>query len=159
LGAGREVKLISHRGNISGPNTDRENSPEYLNEALDLGYDVEIDLWLMEGSLFLGHDMLEYEISERYLNTIRDHAWIHCKNLLALDFCRRSDYYNCFSHSEDDAVLTSKGFIWAYPGKEIKSDKCVVVLPERGEQYKNLRIPNSFYGVCSDYIEQVDIVK
>jgi hypothetical protein len=103
--------------------------------------------------------MLEYEISERYLNSIRDHAWIHCKNLLALDFCRRSDYYNCFSHNEDDAVLTSKGFIWAYPGKEIESDKCIVVLPEHGEQYKDLRIPNSFYGVCSDYIEQVNIVK
>ena len=158
MGPGRKMKLIAHRGNIDGPNIERENSPEYLAEALALGYDIEIDLWLMEGSLFLGHDMLEYEISERYLNTIRDSAWIHCKNLLALDFCRRSDYYNCFSHNEDDAVLTSKGFIWAYPGKEVASSKCIIVSPEREERYQDLRIPKSFYGVCSDYVKDIEIV-
>ena len=37
------MKLISHRGNIDGPQPDRENSPNYINEAIEAGYNVEID--------------------------------------------------------------------------------------------------------------------
>ena len=36
--------LISHRGNINGPNPEMENNPEYIQKALDLGYDVEVDV-------------------------------------------------------------------------------------------------------------------
>ena len=43
--------LISHRGNIDGPNEVRENSPYYIMEALEAGYDVEIDLWSRNGIL------------------------------------------------------------------------------------------------------------
>ena len=34
LGQGEQV-LISHRGNLNGKNKDRENSPDYIKEALD----------------------------------------------------------------------------------------------------------------------------
>ena len=48
--------LISHRGNINGINKSRENSIEYIYEALNEGYDVEIDVWYKGGEWFLGHD-------------------------------------------------------------------------------------------------------
>ena len=44
--------LISHRGNINGRDEDRENHPEYIQEALDRGYDVEIDLRCKNNRLF-----------------------------------------------------------------------------------------------------------
>ena len=37
--------LISHRGNINGRQPNLENLPEYIDSALELGYDVEIDIW------------------------------------------------------------------------------------------------------------------
>ena len=37
------MKLIAHRGNINGP-CERENSPEYILETINLGYDCEIDV-------------------------------------------------------------------------------------------------------------------
>ena len=37
------MRLIAHRGNINGRNKKRENEIEYILEALNLGYDVEID--------------------------------------------------------------------------------------------------------------------
>ena len=55
--------LISHRGNLSGPNPNRENSKEYILEALDKGYSVEIDVWLVKDKIYLGHDNPEYEIN------------------------------------------------------------------------------------------------
>ena len=43
------MKLISHRGNLEGPNPERENHPDYIYGALQAGYDVEIDVWWVEG--------------------------------------------------------------------------------------------------------------
>ena len=34
------MHLIAHRGNISGPNPKRENTPEYIEEAIEKGFDV-----------------------------------------------------------------------------------------------------------------------
>ena len=55
------MKLISHRGNISGPNPERENHPEYIFEVLQAGYDVEIDVWFVDNKFMLGHDEPQYE--------------------------------------------------------------------------------------------------
>ena len=37
-----DVTLISHRGNLDGLNPERENSPDYIDEAISKGYDVEM---------------------------------------------------------------------------------------------------------------------
>ena len=62
------MKLISHRGNTSGPATEKENSPSYIKDALDMGYDVEIDVWNINGIWFLGHDDPCYQIDFKFLN-------------------------------------------------------------------------------------------
>jgi hypothetical protein len=55
-------------------------------------------------------------------------VWWHCKNFAALDKLQGSNL-NYFWHQEDDHTLTSKGFIWTYPGKEIGINN-VIVMPE-----------------------------
>jgi aryl-phospho-beta-D-glucosidase BglC (GH1 family) len=64
--------LISHRGNLNGPNPERENSPKYIDEAIEAGYDVEIDIWLNDGILYLGHDSIQYETSLQWLKNRKD---------------------------------------------------------------------------------------
>jgi len=50
--------LIAHRGNTNGKNTDRENTVEYIEEALKKDYHCEIDLCKFDGEQFyLGHDV------------------------------------------------------------------------------------------------------
>jgi hypothetical protein len=53
--------LISHRGNISGPNPEQENHPDYIWAAIQAGYDVEVDVWFENGKFMLGHDEPQYE--------------------------------------------------------------------------------------------------
>ena len=36
--------LIAHRGNINGPDKAKENHPDYINKAIEAGYNVEIDI-------------------------------------------------------------------------------------------------------------------
>ena len=38
------MKLIAHRGNVYGPESDKENSPDYIDKSISMGYDVEIDV-------------------------------------------------------------------------------------------------------------------
>ena len=69
--------LISHRGNINSIEKDRENSPDYINEALKNGFDVEVDVRFENGKFFLGHDFNQFEIEKKFL--LNSKIWCHAK--------------------------------------------------------------------------------
>ena len=136
--------LISHRGNIDGKNGDRENHPEYIQEALDKGYDVEIDVWLTSyNQFYLGHDKTQYFVKLDFLK--KDGLWCHAKNIEALNEMLKEDIH-CFWHQEDDVTLTSKGYMWTYPEKKLTSNS-ISVLPELNDEN-----PKKCFGICSDYV-------
>lgn len=137
--------LISHRGNISGKNTERENSPDYIMEAVSAGFEVEIDVWYVGGIWCLGHDEPQYEIDKSFL--LNDKFWCHAKNIEALHEMMKSDIH-CFWHQEDDVTLTSRGYLWTYPGKEL-TENSICVLPE---SVNHASIACA--GICSDYIDE-----
>jgi len=140
-------KIISHRGNINGPVPEKENSPEYILDALKLGYEVEIDVWYFSNTFFLGHDEPDYQIEESFLENER--LWCHAKNKEALQRMLLNKKIHCFWHQEDDYAVTSKGFIWAYPGKPAEG-KAICVMPERSPGID----VDTFIGVCTDFCER-----
>jgi len=140
--------LISHRGNIDGKKPHLENNPDYINEAIALDYDVEVDVWMIEGVLLLGHDEPQYGITQDWLNKRYERLWIHCKNVEAMEWFNSIGGFNYFWHEEDTVALTSKNYVWAYPGKQpIKGS--IAVLPERDND--NVLLCK---GICSDYIKR-----
>lgn len=140
--------LISHRGNINGPNPKKENNPLYLIEALNKNYSVELDLWYDKG-LWLGHDEPLYKIKKEFLIENRHYFFIHVKNSAALEHLincyQKSLHY--FWHQNDEYTITSKGYAWVYPNKKLLVDS-ICVMPEIGYN-GNLK---TCYGICSDYI-------
>ena len=136
--------LISHRGNISGIEHDNENNPKYINAALKEGYEVEVDVRFENGVFFLGHDFSQYKINMEYL--LNDKLWCHAKTKYALEALDKIKAHY-FWHQEDDYTITSKGYIWTYPGKNLLA-KSVCVLPEKAN-YKELNC----IGICSDLIQ------
>ena len=38
------MHFISHRGNLNGPDLQNENNPIYVQNAVNLGFEVEIDI-------------------------------------------------------------------------------------------------------------------
>lgn len=139
---------ISHRGNVDGKNPHLENKPEYIDEALNLGYDVEIDVWMIEGVALLGHDEPQYGITQRWLNKRYELLWVHCKNIEAMEWFNSIGGFNYFWHEEDTMVLTSKNIIWAYPGKQPIIGS-IAVMPERGNDDIS-----ECLGICSDVIKK-----
>lgn len=143
------MNLISHRGNLVGPMPNLENNPSYISDAINTGFDVEIDLWFNSNGLYLGHDLPTYQISNDFLNLHKNNLWIHCKNLHALRYLSESDFIY-FWHQEDDFTLTSNEKIWTYPYKDV-SDKSIIVCNDE-ESTKKIIQENIAYGVCSDYV-------
>ena len=100
--------LISHRGNINGIEKNNENNPDYINQAISSGYDVEVDVRYESGQFFLGHDFNQFEIKKEFL--LNKKLWCHAKTneaLIALDGIKA----HYFWHQEDDYTITSKGFL------------------------------------------------
>ena len=89
--------LIAHRGNIDGPNQQLENTPQYIENAILKGFNVEIDLRYEDGKLRLGHDNGMTNVSLEWLLSLSDKLWIHCKNLNCLKYLYNTEL-NYFWH-------------------------------------------------------------
>ena len=59
---------------------------------------------------------------------------------------------HCFWHQKDDVTLTSRNFIWTYPGKPL-TDNSIAVLPELNNDNSMKMLPKKLFGICSDYIK------
>ena len=139
------MHLISHRGNLNGIKLKDENKPDYLNFAIKKGFDVEVDVRFEKNKFFLGHDCSQYEIDEDFL--LSKNVWCHAKTkeaIQALDQIKA----HYFWHQEDDYTITSRGYLWTYPGKELLKIS-ICVLPENFN-YKKI----DCLGICSDFIER-----
>jgi len=144
---------ILHRGLKDGPDSALENREELLLERIQEGWEVEVDLWLKEGSFWLGHDGPERPLKDRRLLT-NEKVWVHCKNLEMVAYMvEQRPGAPFFSHDRDEAVLTSNGLIWCYPGFQAGPNS-IVVMPERVPEfridYERIR------GICTDYKEPVN---
>ena len=144
------MKFIAHRGNTAGPDESRENKPDYIDNAISLGFDVEVDVWLVEDYLCLGHDGPETLIDRTFLETRKDKLWCHAKNLEALEWLVQN-HFHCFFHDKDAYVITSHQIIWAYPGETI-TNNTICVMPERVKNYSDQDLRMSL-GICSDFVE------
>lgn len=139
------MKLIAHRGNTKGTSHELENSPGLIERAVKLGFDVEVDVWYVDGEFWLGHDKPVYKMGSYLL--YHPKLWRHAKNLPALRRMLNANVH-CFWHENDDRTLTSRGYVWTYPGKEYDDRSIIVNVGPMTE------VPNVF-GICSDYVELI----
>ena len=93
----------------------------------------------------LGHDNPDFEVPFEFLK--QSGLWIHAKNLEALYVLGADNSLNFFWHQQDDFTLTSKGYIWTFPGKSV-CNKSVIVDKDRDWKYKGYKC----HGVCTDWV-------
>ena len=146
--------LIAHRGLINGPDSETENNPRTIMDAMEAGFDAEIDLQIgKDGRLYLGHDEPSYNISLDFL--IQRGLWIHAKTVEALQFLTSNiPNTNYFYHQNDPMVITTQGWIWVHPmhlENNLSMTRTIAVVPEYVmpiDKIKNLQVS----GICSDYV-------
>lgn len=146
--------LISHRGNINGSVPEKENRPSYIDSAIQLGYEVEVDLRYIGDEFWLGHDFPQYKIELSWMRMRKDKIWFHCKDqessikLLEID-----ERFKFFCHSQDSFVLTSTGHVWVHDLSNKINYKCIIPLLsiKEIESYKI----NDVFGICTDYVNLI----
>ena len=145
------MKLISHRGNITGPIDDKENRPSYIDCAIQLGYEVEVDLRYINGQFWLGHDYPQYKIEKTWMDIRKDKIWYHCKDKeSALELIRLDFGIKFFCHSQDDFVLTNTNHLWVHNLNGLLNTSCII--PLLGIDDIDHYSGSEVYGVCTDYI-------
>ena len=144
--------LISHRGNTNGRFESYENEPTYIDMAIKKGFDVEVDMWHKDKTLWLGHDKPQYGIDVRWFIDRLPKLWVHCKNIEVLEFFQRwGGPVHYFWHENDKVTLTSQNYIWAYPTNE-PINSSIAVMPELfGSDVSKC------LGICSDIVEQYKV--
>jgi hypothetical protein len=145
------MKLISHRGNLSGPEPLNENRIPFIQAAIDKGYDVEIDVRLLD-RLYLGHDAPDYPVDLSWLIDRKDRLWVHTKNFAAMSFLIDYDLRVFYHQHEKHTVIGNTKNIWSHDIEEA-SEKSVIPLISMDDVSRNRGIKTRFHGVCSDYIE------
>ena len=145
------MKLISHRGNLSGPSPENENKIPYVQRAIDRGYDVEIDVRLIDNNLYLGHDSPDYLVDLSWLLDRKEHLLVHAKNFQAMSFLIKYDLRIFYHQVEKHTVIGNTKNLWSCDiGEATEKSIIPLISLEEVEKYKNL--VGNFYGVCSDYV-------
>jgi hypothetical protein len=142
------MKVISHRGNLTGPNKATENDPRQIEHVLKTtDFDAEIDLRRIGEQLFLGHDEPQYKIDASWLYKHCDRLWVHAKSLAALEWLNSEseECLNFFWHQDDSYTLTSHGYIWVYPNRAYTKNSVLVHL---GPDFQNRE---NVLAICTDY--------
>lgn len=142
--------LIAHRGLIAGPDSEKENTESAISYSLSQSFHTEIDLWFINDEWFLGHDYPSYNTTFEFIS--QPNIWIHAKNFNAANKLSETNL-NYFWHENDARVLTSKGFWWTFPNKELGTNS-IAVMPEWYTPIEDLKscLQWNCVGICSDYV-------
>jgi len=146
------MKIISHRGNIIGPIESKENRPSYIDCALQLGYDVEIDIRFINNKFWLGHDTPDYEVSNTWINLRKERLWLHCKNIETVYELKKIVGSKYFCHTADPYIITSTGHLWVHDLTTTLNTNCIIPLLSESDMREFKHI-NYVYGVCTDYVK------
>lgn len=150
------MRLIAHRGNMTGPSA-QENHPDHIREALQAGFDVEVDVWLIDGDIWFGHDEPQYPA---HITVLNNRYWLHCKNIEALRFFGGIEINeaNVFWHESDDYTLTNKRFIWTNIGKDL-TGRSIMVMPEVTDSTLENTLDVDCAGICSDWVQKIKVMR
>tara|TARA_B110000858_G_scaffold163917_1_gene189741 strand:+ start:322 stop:765 length:444 start_codon:yes stop_codon:yes gene_type:complete len=113
------MKLISHRGNTNGINSDEENNPSKIAQVSSK-FKVEVDLWSINNELHLGHDSPDHKIDLDFLE--RYDLLVHCKNLPAIELLSRSKKIEFFYQEDEKIIITSKNNYLYHASSSLKKN-------------------------------------
>lgn len=135
--------LISHLGNINGPQPDKENRLAYLQAALAAGWHVCADVVFYQGSFLLPFDGGFNIAPPSFFSKQR--VWSRCHDTDTLDaLCNVGAH--AFFANDTIPTLTSAQFIWT-PAPFDLAARSIATLPENNPGWLERFEPA---GLCSN---------
>ena len=151
--------LYAHRGNTNGRVLGMENNPAYIEEAIQKGFHVEIDLRTVNGQKMLGHDFPAHPVSLSWLRVHKDNLLIHAKDFKTACDLRVHGDFTFFCHNSDPFALISNGLIWLHDLSYAGPFKGRYVLPLISLELVNTCPKHPVCaGICSDFVAALKTV-
>lgn len=152
--------FICHRGNLSQKVLEDENKPDILDQRINEGYHIELDVWVKDDKYFLGHDRPETKIEWSWLMKHLSQKYIHCKDGATLEhMILRSGQEgfnpNLFYHTVEDYAITTRGSIIVLPGKKLLTGS-INMMPELASEQRPLEERRKALAVCSDSLSYLN---
>jgi len=148
------MNIISHRGNLNGPIPDKENRPSYIDCAIQLGYEVEVDIRYIDNEFWLGHDTPQYKIELSWMSIRKDRIWFHCKDKdSSIKLLELNEGFKFFCHSNDDFILTSTGHLWVHNLQGLINETCIIPLLSKDDILNYQNTPPAF--ICTDFVNEL----
>lgn len=136
--------IISHLGNISGRNPEKENQLKYLQTALDAGWHVCAEVVFTNGAFLLPSAGGFQYAPPAFFS--RQRVWSRCHDADTLDaLCNIGAH--AFIAGNAELTLTSHQFIWTLPPREL-SPRSIAVYPELADA--NWLLDFEPAGLCSN---------
>lgn len=160
------MRLISNLGNIKGREPEKENTPDHIDRAIILGYDVLVELkkedleddikmfWFLERGhrLWFSYDRMLFE---RMAERLSEFCIIKTR---LIEHITSGPYNKLKVHQSWRTVSSGKGpaeCLFLSPGYQLPDyGRAVIYLPEEAgpDEYDFVDL-KSAYGICSNEIE------
>jgi hypothetical protein len=150
--------FISYQGIYDGQNYQDANTPGQLRKAFNAGYSCMVDVWRVDGVLYLGTNEPITQVTEKYLQGPR--FWINAKNTEMQEWIVTQPsklYPNYFwfdTIQENTPTETSSGKLIT-PGTVAVNNTSIVFLPEINDQSLFSTVQLKCFGVCSNMVSLI----
>jgi hypothetical protein len=142
---------ISEYGNINEKHVDKENNPDYIVHAINAGFFVKVNVWLIEDCIHIGKIHAQYVISDEFIHEYKNKLW----------FCAQTaETYNILidKYAADTVFMhdfTLKNI--SYTSFETTSDNTEFILfsPEAHKttyEIRDIWNHQNCKGICSSYV-------
>jgi hypothetical protein len=133
--------MISFRGNRWGPDITKENTPEHVRAALKFGFWVIVDVWYVNGWVYLGKVGPSYVVSSNFLELI-DRVLCWPRSAPAVKYVNDKGL-SSISWDGESSVAS----VCLAGSQDIKT-----VFMEDSLEAKDSQVDGGCWGICSNWV-------
>lgn len=150
---------ISYQGIFDGTNYENANTPPQISKAIQAGYSCMVDVWRIDGKLYVGNGNPNIEITEKYVQGPR--FWINAQNdemkewIVTKPAKLYPNYFWFDTPTPPPAYVTASNGKLITPGTVPINNDSVMFLPEIQDRSLFSTVKLKCYGICSTYLNFV----
>lgn len=150
---------ISYQGIYDGTEYQAANTPSQISKALAMGFSVMIDVWRIDGLLYVGNGQPLDQVTERYIQGPR--VWINAQNdemkewIVDQPSRLYPNYFWFDAPTPPPPYATASNGKLITPGTVPINNDSVIFLPEIDDKSLFSTTKLKCYGVCSTYLTYI----
>jgi hypothetical protein len=147
---------ISYQGIFDGKDYEDANTPPQISKALQAGFTCMIDVWRIDGLLYVGTESAKIELPQKYIQGPR--FYINCMNdeikewIVTQPTKLFPNYFWFLASTPPPPYATASNGKLITPGNTPINDNSIIFLPEIADRGLFSTVQLRCYGVCSTYL-------